>query len=80
MSRKRDLMKAIDDLEREIEALEMKRERSQTAVMRAMLTGTEASSEDKKYFLMFSEIIDNERAELRKLYSELDELTNKKKK
>ena len=79
-SRKRELQKAIDDLEREIEALEMKRERSQTSVMRSMLTGAEATSEDKKYFLMFSTLIDNDRKELRELYAELDELNNKKKK
>ena len=77
-SQKRKLKKAIDDLVREIEALEQKRERSQTAVMRAMLTGTKASPEDEQYFLMFSKLIDNERENLRQLYAELDELTKKK--
>lgn len=79
LKKKRLLKKAIEDLEREIEALELKRERSQTAVMRAMLSGTEAPREDKEYFIMFSELIENERQNLRELYAELDALENKKK-
>ena len=79
LKKKRQIKKAIEDLEREIEALELKRERSQNAVMRAMLSGTEASPEDKEYFLMFSTLIENERKNLRELYSELDALEKKKK-
>ena len=80
MSKKGRLKRAIDDCEREIEALEQKRERSQIAVMRAMIAGTKASAEDEQYFMVFSKLIDEEREELRKLYAELEELTNKKKK
>ena len=76
--KKRQLKKAIEDLEREIEALELKRERSQTAVMRAMLSGTEPAPDDKEYFLMFSTLIENERKNLRELYAELDALEKKK--
>ena len=79
LKKKRQIKKAIEDLEREIEALELKRERSQTAVMRAMLSGTEAPHEDKEYFIMFSTLIENERQNLRELYAELDALENKKK-
>lgn len=78
MSKKSKLKKAIDDSEREIEALEQKRERSQIAVMRAMLTGTKPSPEDEQYFLTFSALIDQERENLRKLYAELNELQKKK--
>ena len=78
LKRKRQLKKAIEDLEREIEALELKRERSQNAVMRALLSGTEASPEDKEYFMMFSTLIENERVNLRQLYAELAELEKKK--
>ena len=74
MSKKGRIKKAIDDSEREIEALEAKRERSQIAVMRAMLAGTKASPEDEQYFLVFSNLIDQERENLRRLQSELDDL------
>ena len=80
MSKKSQLKKAIDDSEREIEALEQKRERSQIAVMRAMLAGTKPSPEDQQYFMTFSQLIDNERENLRRLYAELAELENGKKK
>ena len=79
MSRKRELKKAIDDCESEIEALERKRERSQIAVMRAMIAGTKPNPEDERYFQVFSDLIDKEREELRKLYAELAEITKKKK-
>ena len=78
MSKKSKLKKEIDDLEREIEVLEQKRERSQTAVIRALITNTKASQEDVQYFLTFSNLIDNDRESLRKLYAELDGLTKKK--
>ena len=79
MSKKSQLRKAIDDSEREIEALERKRERSQIAVMRAMLEGTKASPEDEQYFIVFSKLIDAERENLRRLYAELEALKRKKK-
>lgn len=79
MSKKSRLKKAIEDSEREIEALEQKRERSQIAVMRAMLEGTKPSPEDQHYFLTFSTLIDNERENLRRLYMELSGLKDKKK-
>ena len=78
MSKKSKLKRAIDDSEREIEALEQKRERSQIAVMRALIDGTKPSPEDQHYFMTFSVLIDNEREHLRSLYIELANLTNKK--
>ena len=77
MSKRSKIKKAIDDLEREIEVLEQKRERSQTAVIRALITNTKASQEDVQYFLMFSSLIDNDRESLRKLYAELDSFKKK---
>ena len=77
MSKKSQLKRAIDDCEREIEAYEHKRERSQTAIMRAMLSGKKPSTEDEQYFTMFSDLIDREREKLRGLRSELDELSRK---
>lgn len=80
MSKKSKLKRAIDDSEREIEALEQKRERSQIAVMRAMMQGVKPNPEDQHYFLTFSTLIDNERENLRRLYVELAGLKEKKKK
>ena len=80
MSKKSKIKREIDDIEREIEALEQKRERSQIAVMRAMLQGVKPNPEDQHYFLTFSTLIDNERENLRRLYVELAELGDKKKK
>lgn len=80
MSKKSQLKKAIDDSEKEIEALEQKRERSQIAVMRAMVSGTQPSPEDMQYFTVFTQLIDNERENLRKLYAELNGMSKKKKK
>ena len=74
MSKKSKLKREIDDIEREIEALEQKRERSQIAVMRAMLEGKKAAAEDEQYFLVFSQLIDEEREHLRELYAALAEL------
>lgn len=79
MSKKSQLKKAIDDSEKEIEALEQKRERSQVAVMRAMVAGVQPEPEDMQYFTVFSQLIDNERENLRKLYAELNDLKKKKK-
>lgn len=75
MSKKSQLKKAIDDSEKEIEALERKRERSQIAVMRAMIAGTKPSPEDQQYFTVFSDLIDKEREHLRQLYAELGEIS-----
>ena len=80
MSKKGQLKKEIDDCEREIRAYEQKRERSQTALIRAMLSGTKPSPEDEQYFNVFSNLIDEEREKLRRLYAELEELKRKKKK
>ena len=79
MSKKSQRKKEIDDIEREIEALEQKRERSQIAVMRAMISGTKASAEDEQYFMVFSSLIDEERERLRALNAELQELEKSKK-
>lgn len=74
MSKKGKLKKAIEECELEIRAYEKKRERSQTAVMRAMLTGVKPSPEDEQYFTMFSNLIDEAREKLRTLYAELEDL------
>ncbi|MCH5159189.1 MAG: hypothetical protein J1F33_08350 [Clostridiales bacterium] len=80
MSRVSQIKKEIEDLELEIKAFESKRERSQTALIRAMLSGKKASPEDQQYFDLFSDLIDRDREALRKLNSELEELQKKPKK
>ena len=75
---KRQIKREIDDCEKEIEALEQKRERSQVAVMRAWIEGTKPSAEDAQYFTVFSSLIDQKRVELRQLYAELEALGKKK--
>lgn len=79
MSKKGQLKRQIADSEREIAALEQKRERSQSALMHAMLMKTKPNPEDERYFKVFSQLIDNEREHLRSLYAELNSLENKKK-
>lgn len=74
MATKRELKRAIEESESEIVALEQKLARSQSSLMRAMITGKKASKEDQEYFRVFSELIDNEREHLHKLYAELDAL------
>ena len=74
MSKKSDLKKAIEDKELEIEALEKKRDRSQSALMTAMLMMTQPKKEDVDYFTTFTSLIDKEREELRLLYRQLANL------
>lgn len=79
MSKRGRLKREIEDCEREIEALEAKRERSQIAVMRAMLAGQKPDPQEEQYFIAFSNLIDQEREHLRSLYAELDEMKKRKK-
>lgn len=74
MAKKRELKKAIEESEAEIAALEQKLARSQSSLMRAMITGKKASKDDQEYFRVFSELIDKEREHLHQLYAELDSL------
>lgn len=75
MSTKRKLKKAIEEREIEIRTYERKRERSQTALIRALLAGTKPSKEDEQYFNVFSDLIDETRKEIRKLNDELDKIS-----
>lgn len=77
MSKKSQIKKAIEDCELEIQAYEKKCERSQKAIMRAMLAGTKPLPEDEQYFTTFSSLIDQSRDRLRGLYAELKGLNKK---
>lgn len=75
MSRKKDLEKAIAESEAEIETLEKKRIRSQSALLEAFLNHTKPSDADSEYFRVFSSLIELERENMRRLVKELEELT-----
>ena len=74
MSKKSDLKKAIKASEEEIENLEKKRLRSQSQLLNNMLANTEPSEADKEYYKVYTQLIDLERENLRKLREELDQL------
>lgn len=74
MSKKSDLKKAIAESEKEIEELEKKRTRSQSALLEALLNHTTPKDTDVEYFKVFTSLIDLERTNLRKLNEELNSL------
>lgn len=74
MFRKLALKKAIKDSEKEIENLEKKRMRSQSALMETMVTGEKASKQDEEYFKLYTSLIEMERKNLVRLHSELNSL------
>lgn len=74
MAKKSELRKAIADSKREIEALEKKRMRSQTSLLEAFLAKQTPSESDAEYFRVYTSLIELERANLRRLSRELEEL------
>ncbi len=77
MSKKSDVKKAIAESEAHIEELENRRNRSQSALLRAFLDHTEPDATDAEYFRVYSQLIDLERENLRKLKAELSQLEKK---
>ena len=75
MSKKGDLKKAITASEKEIEELEKKRNRSQSALLQAFLDKKKPSESDAEYFRVYTSLIEVERENLRKLREELKELS-----
>lgn len=74
MSKKSDLKKAIKASEEEIENLEKKRLRSQSSLLSNMLAGSEPNESDKEYYKVYTQLIELERENLRKLREELESL------
>ncbi len=74
MSKKGELKRKIAESEEEIALLEQKRGRSQSALLEAIITNRQPDPTDVEYFKTFSQLIDLERANWRKLKSELDNL------
>ena len=74
MSRKNDLKKEIELSEIEIEELEKKRMRSHSALMEAQVNGVAPNALDVEYFKTYTNLIQLERENLRRLNEELDKL------
>ena len=74
MSKKSDLKKAIADSEKEIAELEKKCNRSQMALLQAILNNTKQNEKDVEYFRIYTSLIEVERENLRKLTEELKSL------
>ena len=74
MSRKSELKKEIEASEKEIETLEMKRMRSQSALMEAHVNNVVPNPSDIEYFKIYTNLIDVERKNLRQLKGQLSKL------
>lgn len=74
MSRRSDLKRAILESEREISDLEHKCNRSQTALLKSILSNTPLNDQDAQYFRVYTSLIEVERENLRKLKEELKNL------
>ena len=71
---KSTLKKQIEESEQEIESLEKKRVRSQSALLEAYINHTTPDDADVEYFRVFTSLIKLERENLRKLNEELEKL------
>ena len=74
MKKKSDLKRAILDSEKEINELERKCSRSQTALLQSILNNTQLNEQDAQYFRVYTSLIEVERENLRKLKEELKNL------
>ena len=72
MSKKSILKQAIEASKQEIDELEKKRTRSQSAILEAYLNNTVPTKADAEYFRTYSQLIAVERENLRKLNAELE--------
>ena len=74
MSKKGELKKRIKESETEIENLEKRRGRSQSALLQAVVEGVQPDPTDVEYFKTFTKLIELERENLHKLKIELEKL------
>ena len=75
MSKKRELKKTIEECSQEIEMLELKRMRSQSALLDAILDKQEPLEVDREYYRVYSGLIKQEREKLAQLREELAKLS-----
>lgn len=78
MSKKSELLKKIQESERELDMLEQKRLRSMSSFIVALINHETPTDEDVEYFKTFSGLIDLERENLRMLNDELDRLHHRR--
>lgn len=76
MSKKSEIKKAIAESEQEIADLEIRRNRSQSALLQSFLDNSKPNKNDAEYYRVYSQLIDLERAKLRKLNADLKKLEN----
>ncbi len=79
MAGKSKLKKDIAASREEIEKLERKLGRSQTAIIEAIITQTKPSDADIEYFRTYAQLIDVERENLQKLLAEFKTFDKKRK-
>lgn len=77
MSKKADIKKQIENSRNEIEELEKKRNRSQSALLQAFLEHRNPNETETEYFKVYSQLIELERDHLRKLLVELSKVDKK---
>lgn len=74
MSEKRDLAKEIRMIEAEIQSLEIKRSRSQAALLEALISKKDPDSVDVEYFRAYSAQIEVKRDRLKQVTARLEKL------
>ncbi len=74
MSKKGELKKRIKESETEIENLEKRRGRSQSALLQAVVEGVKPDPTEMENFKTFTKLIELERENLHKLKIELEKL------
>lgn len=72
MLQRNKLAKEIHALEAEIQLLEIKRSRSQAALIEALISRTQPSDDDVQFFRTFTAQIDVKREQLQKLTKQLE--------
>ena len=74
MSAKKELAKEIHILEEEIKELEVKRSRSQAALIEALISREQPNEEEMQFFRTFTADIDVKRERMLSLMSQLEKI------
>lgn len=74
MNRKNELKKQIEELQRKMDDLEIKRSRSEAKLLNAMISDEEPDPTDTEFFRVITAIINEHRETMRKLLAELETL------
>lgn len=74
MSLKRDLAREIRMLQEQVKLIELKRERSQAAILMALVEKEELNPSDVEYFRAFTAEVDVKRDQIKELSAQLEKL------